>query len=661
MSWGSEIVLKRTSDQSVMARLSRDDRSFSDLVLGGAGELILSTSHSSASPSDKGPYDFDFWSSSGKLLGRFVSDEPARPIVDPVGSSVILLLDSSVLAFDSTGTRLWDLKGRYRKAVTSAGSGVTLLNPRDRAHINQVHVVEKGSHKVIELPFAVHEFVLSREGTRAAIAAGEGMLYFMDVKSSSVTEVSLPIPQRHFITDLEFVDSDVVALSVAHVQDAKTAGDRIVPISSEALLLRFDGTLIGREDTYLSLQSPWIPAVSVPEPGQVIANGPDWLKRLEPPGARPPSDSPRPGATFSPLDRHKAGIVWRRMQHDAMQLKRRLGSNLHGWPLEPQNQTHPLMSVLGELNYYGGMAYQHAGHDVQAVPWTDDAPSATWVAVTVAGEIECFMYGRSSTTNYCDVKGEDGLQYRYMHLIDMCGSFELPVCIYEDEGGQVAATERLGHVVPYDQSFHHLHYQVASDTHLLHSLERVRPLVSDASPPRVSQIVLAREFATSARWTPLSEQGTWANGSTQCTKVSGQVDIVAEISDLDDPGAAPLGLYRVRFNVCPSSNLDCLDSRAGGSPDFSEIPVQWSIADNAVNASTKIQYSVDPNMVSVTSFFTKKIYYVPTNWVGSGPSTTGSWDSSALVNGDYRLTVEAFDFSGMRGSSHVDVCVSNPR
>lgn len=654
----SEIILKRTVDTSVIVRITRKDAVFSDLVLGGSGDLILSTSHSPGNFSYQGPFDYGFWSASGNLLGRFVSDRPAKAIVDPLGASVLLLQDDAVRAFDANGNRLWEIAGTYRKAAISSGGHVTLLNPKDPLETNQVHVIRYGKRMIHELPSAVHDFELSPEGNRAVIAADEGSLYLLDVSSSAITEISLPMEERHFVTDVQFIDSTAIALAVVHAQDARITGERIVPTFSEVVLLELDGTIIHREGTPFSSDTPWAPALRVTAPGQITANGPSWIKMLEFSRMNRSPHSPTPRVNANPLERNRAALVWRRLQSSAMKKKLRSPSNLHGWPLEPQDQSHPLMGVLGEFNNYGGV-YQHTGHDLAASPWSDSVQDPTWVAVTVPGDLKCEMHG-GSTSNYCDVQGEDGLMYQYMHLVDTCSGMGsiVPACIYGNNGSRIDAGERLGFVVPFDQAFHHLHYQVSSDSELLDGFSRMRPKIADSSVPIVSDIVVAREgSAPSPRWTPLLTQGTWADGNTQCTLISGEFDIVAEISDFDDWAKALIGVYRVQFDVCPASELGCLDPQAGGSQSFSSMPMGWWAKNNA---ETKAQFSSEPNMISTTSFFSKKIYYVPTNWSANGPDSAGAWHSALLPNGDYRLTVRAVDFAGNEGFGYVNLCVDNP-
>lgn len=654
----SEIEIKKVSDQSTVTRIARSDHAFSNLLLGEAGGLILTMTPLGDPWGLHGPFEYAFWSAEGKLLERVTLPRPAKTITDPSGTGILLLEESEVRAFDSRGNLLWEAKNAYRSAALSNGLQVALLNPRELDAINQVHLIKGQKRAVFEFPSPIHKLALTQHGDRGAIAGDEGTLYLLDVPSSTLTEVTLPVDGRHFLTSLQFVDCHHLAVGIVHAQDAKPGSQRIIASSAEVLILRLDGQVLHREGVPFSAQAPWGPVVRTMTRERVVVSAPRWVKVIDAAAILPIAKPPQRSATLRPFHPIQPEQLWRRLER-RFELWSSLQPVSHGWPLEPQDQSHPLMSTFGEYNRYGDI-FQHAGYDIKARPVSDDEPDPTWVAITVPGRLTCSMYGETSTTNYCAVLAENGIEYTYMHLFDSCSENRVlvPACLYVGNALSIEAGDRLGFVVEYGRNFDHLHYELVQDDRVLNGLSQVVPPIEDTTNPIVSEIVLAQESSIAApRWTLFEDQSTWGDGETQCVVVSGGVDIVARVSDHDNHGVAPLGIYRIRYDVCPSSDLACVDPRSGGSSEFSSMPYSWWIAGNS---ATKAQFSSDPEMVSTTDLFDKRVYYIPSNWSAGTPSAVSAWDTNLINNGDYQLTVRVVDFRGNEAEKSIDICIDNP-
>ncbi|MDA8078115.1 MAG: hypothetical protein M0Z79_04165 [Nitrospiraceae bacterium] len=324
----------------------------------------------------------------------------------------------------------------------------------------------------------------------------------------------------------------------------------------------------------------------------------------------------------------------------------------HGWPIEAMGSEHPIGNSFGEFQDFSGV-YQHTGIDILETPkfqadGTQD-PAAPWVRATVGGTVSQLGDAASTAYNGTTIQGTDGTTYRYWHLEH--SSYDPSYVTNFNNGTAVAAGGRIAQLVRWGCNYHHLHYDLTNGGNYLNPMADITPN-PDPDAPEIGGIFFAQD--NSNPWVQLQPVSPGA-----CTVVSGAVDIIAQIRDRDNAGstlagAATVWVRNVRWRACPDSNPDCPWQNTFV---FDNMPTANGSGGNAASAayfSNRAPWDSSSDYCSATW-----IYSVVTNFVGGSPNAAGTWDTSAIPNGSYSVSVEATDFAGNVRVSSVRACVQN--
>lgn len=327
----------------------------------------------------------------------------------------------------------------------------------------------------------------------------------------------------------------------------------------------------------------------------------------------------------------------------------------HGWPVEPANVDHPMGNSFGEFYYRTHI--QHVGIDLMELPKYDASdnvdPTAPWVVVTVAGDVDRLDDVANSSYNFTSIDPTDTSNtsvYWYGHLRHL--SYHADYVNASDNGTAVAVGDEIAKIVRWTEcDFHHLHYQLDDGTNYINPLADITPN-PDADPPHIEDIHFAQN--NSDPWVPLNPVAAEA-----CTVVSGLVDIIAEAGDRDEAGAALGGLghlwvYNIRWRVCPDTNPNC---GWENTRPFDTIPHSWYVGGNA---DTEAQFSTRAPWISNESYCDAGWdYAIVTNYVAGDVNVLGHWDTTAISDGSYSVSVELTDFAGNTTVLNRRACVQN--
>ncbi|HSC08597.1 MAG TPA: peptidoglycan DD-metalloendopeptidase family protein [Steroidobacteraceae bacterium] len=323
-----------------------------------------------------------------------------------------------------------------------------------------------------------------------------------------------------------------------------------------------------------------------------------------------------------------------------------------GWPLQPNIQDRPIGNTLGEFwMFEPNKPYQHTGIDILAEPF--GAPGAQSVIATTGGDV---VYWNSSDLtgwgNEIRVQSADGIVYRYQHL--GYESFGAKFMGEYHPGVTVTAGEALAQVAEWSRciTYSHLHYDLlrGGNTYL-NPLATIAPADPDGQPPGVQGIWFANRSAP--RWSDFAPPSEHA-----CAVVKGNVDIISELIDRDDagsplPGAGKVGVYNVRWRVCPKNNPTC--TSWNDTHPFAEMPSDW---DRGGNAKTVSQFSWTGKWISTSDECSTTVdrgFHIVTGLTATGWKT----GSPEYPDGSYSVSVEAYDIAGNKSTLSALACVQN--
>jgi hypothetical protein len=152
--------------------------------------------------------------------------------------------------------------------------------------------------------------------------------------------------------------------------------------------------------------------------------------------------------------------------------------------------------------------------------------------------------------------------------------------------------------------------------------------------------------------------------------VSGTVDIVVEVSDMDDAGspasaAGNLGIYDLKWRACATSDPDC---DWNDTHTYDDMPANWSAYNDA---------TIGQRFSLVEPFRTIREEWsdLPDTWIGPPVSCEAlpvprtfmfaakdgaGWNTKKYNNGSYELSVKALDYRQNEAIHKQTVCVNNP-
>ena len=323
-----------------------------------------------------------------------------------------------------------------------------------------------------------------------------------------------------------------------------------------------------------------------------------------------------------------------------------------GWPVSPNFTDRPLGASLGELRHTQTdppAAYQHTGIDILVSPWRDgaDDASAPWVTVTVPGVIdfdEDEDEAANPAPNYIEaaIVTPDGRRYRYLHLAEQ--SFSPQFIDARNNYEEVAAGTPIARVTPWKagdcaNAYHHLHYDIRAGDKYLNPLTDIG---SEADPDAVAPHIVGVGFSRKRR-----QDGSWSEFQSRgqtCTKVKGEIDIVAHVLDLDNagsslPGASNIGVYNLRWRACPADDTDCDNWSTPHSYPEMDVALENPLG-NSVSRSRFSMSEPWKSRFDECSPQPDKTFVIVT-----GPPSK-PWDTSVEDDGDYIVTIEARDLAG---------------
>jgi hypothetical protein len=320
---------------------------------------------------------------------------------------------------------------------------------------------------------------------------------------------------------------------------------------------------------------------------------------------------------------------------------------------------------MGEFIQGGAGAYQHEGIDILGMPYdqsTETSP-APYVVVTVRGRVEAVLMNPDERDNFVMIRSENGRRrYVYSHLEASTIPIPLRLTINGtslnhsaswptlEAGTKIA---QLTNLFPCD--FDHVHYEI-QQINEDESVTVLNPLLDidprqDLVDPEIVKIHLAQHDGT--KWDEIPQN----SDPDSCTTVSGKIDIIVEVADLDDGtsnqfGVNKVGLHDVRWRAC--KGLFC---RWKKTHVFDEMPAKWTIAGNQATAS---HFSTSDPWPSTFGFCAgmqgNRSFIVLTSF-----TEAGSWDTE---NGDYDddeydVSVKAKDVANNGVTDSIKVCVDN--
>jgi hypothetical protein len=188
------------------------------VILGFRGNLIVTVAPLRNWEGTEPPFLFTFWDRDGSPRGSVLVDDHVNPVVDPSGKSLLLLGRKSASAYNGDGKLLWTREGRYRSGAISSGGSVALLNPAK--DIRQVVIVRSGGEgNAVTFPTPVHQLVLPTEGSGGLVIGDRGRYFQLDLTTSRFREGRLPLRERSYIFDADYLDEKTFVFGVLHPAD----------------------------------------------------------------------------------------------------------------------------------------------------------------------------------------------------------------------------------------------------------------------------------------------------------------------------------------------------------------------------------------------------------------------------------------------------------
>jgi hypothetical protein len=344
------------------------------------------------------------------------------------------------------------------------------------------------------------------------------------------------------------------------------------------------------------------------------------------------------------------------------------------WPVKTE---FTIGGHIQDFQNYAGVPYFHGGLDVVA-------PAGTIVYTPVAGKVTVsryridagtdplrFTYSRfplatpdrevnrdtSNVPLYVEVAVTDGVGRTWMFRHLEASSLSPKVLLLDRTEMTLAAGEPLGKIVAWKESvypesrlYHHLHLEV-HDRHGSY-LNPVLFLgaLQDSVPPVIGRVFLLP-----------NEGGMAFPESGGRPVVSGDTDIVAEITDQTDTSRYYTAPYRVNlalYRVLENGLEPVISSREIFS--FAALPIK---GDRTTDATVLFKPRVQQgSTIFESQGNARKRYYL---MVLSNGDTVNGYDPANCLrtrlwpNGRYSLEITAFDVNGNRAERHQEFEIRN--
>lgn len=305
------------------------------------------------------------------------------------------------------------------------------------------------------------------------------------------------------------------------------------------------------------------------------------------------------------------------------------------WFYAPTNEAHPLGNNYMEYQNYGGSPYYHDG--VDAMSGYGGRPvfsSNTGVVTHISAGT---MYGGIMIGQA--VSGGEG--WLYWHI----PSSTMPVSV----GDSVYVGDHIGDVATWSvYSFHHVHFNKVvgsggypwswySSTD--NPLDYLDPN-DDPDPPEFENAVPGGKFAFA-----VNNTSTYLNPSN----LSGQIDIIAHVSDIIRDRAWPENPYEIWYWI---------DGAVSTNPVCSFIATGWSPPDGTVN----IVYQDDATCNTQGDYNAREYFFNLTNSDGDSvveyTDENLAWNTNLFPDGNYWIYVEAKDQFGNSTTDSMQVTLT---
>jgi hypothetical protein len=162
----------------------------------------------------RGKFRYTFWNRDGRFPSSIEVPGRRIRILDDSGQSLLLLGESSAELHQGKRLPTWTVPGSFRNGVLGTSGQSALLNPAQR--VNEVHVVQSGGvTKVLKFQAPVHGLAITPDGSRGAVATGNGELTLIEMRARSVSVREprrLSISSRYYVTAIRFVNRDSIAV-----------------------------------------------------------------------------------------------------------------------------------------------------------------------------------------------------------------------------------------------------------------------------------------------------------------------------------------------------------------------------------------------------------------------------------------------------------------
>ncbi len=432
------------------------------------------------------------------------------------------------------------------------------------------------------------------------------------------------------------------------------AAGRIVMVSpsGDRTILAGRGSADGNRGTAAPLRNPAGVAVA-PDGTLRVADSDNYLvRRLTRPG-----------------DRVQVGDI--DLTPPPLLTARTLGVTILPWPVDPQQAWHEVAATLGEargsLNG-DGRERLHTGIDVQAPV---GARVRAVLDEKVRRPIPASGFGTANEAIHLGVvayvhvrvgRTPKGRPLDPMRFTIMCDETGRPSHVRIRRGTRFAVGDLVGSV----NRFAHVHLAVGPSGAEINPLSLAPAGFRDQVPPAVSSngivfytqtgdrigppepVPPTRRTAGSARAARTSESAS----TGEAVRISGRVTIVVEAFDRvdDNKPNRRLGVYALGYQVLredgtPASGFE----EPGMTIRFDRLPADPEAA--------QLLYA-EGSGITVYGSRATRFRYVVTNWLRDGETTRGTWDTSQLTPGNYRLRVIAQDQAGNTTTRDVRVTVS---
>jgi len=295
------------------------------------------------------------------------------------------------------------------------------------------------------------------------------------------------------------------------------------------------------------------------------------------------------------------------------------------WPVERAQPTHRIGNTYGEYQYYGGSPYLHPGLDV-LVDWGEPvyAVRAGWVkaVLTTSAELHWRVaVGDASGTAECD-------GWLYAHLNQ--------ATIAVAPGDYVEQGDYLGDIVFWPVAdFHHIHFVkirnagqpwAADWDFIANPLDELEGIV-DLEPPNI-------RYCSGEYLLALFENGTH-NYFDAGTPVSGDVDILARIEDINNEPLWGLAPYSISYEIYDETSSTGI------------IHSLTFTGELLYDQNVGVTYQEDVEYHTEGDYNNRRFYFIITNTDGDSviedSDTAGCWRTTDFENGDYWVKVYAYD------------------